>query len=130
MSKNYYYLFKPKGYNNLTKEDKKRICNRCGPKSKFDFVPDTVYGLNIGEACNIHDYMYERGDPNIEAKKKADRIFLDNMLSIVNHETKESIGFGSFKIRNPLIWLRRKRVYKYYAAVKYFGGPAFWKNKK
>jgi len=129
MSKNYDYLFSPEGYDDLTKEDKKRICNGCGPRSKFDFVPDTIYGLNISEACNRHDYMYEKAYPNIEAKKEADRVFLNNIIRIIDHETKKRIGWDGLSFKNPLIWLRKRRAYKYYLAVKNFGGPSFWKDK-
>ena len=35
----------------LTPEEKKEICNGCGPKSAwFDMVPDTMWGLNISDA--------------------------------------------------------------------------------
>ena len=129
MSKDYSYLYCPSGYDKLTKNDKKRICNGCGPKSKFDFVPDTIYGLNISEACNRHDYMYEVSLPNIEDKKEADRSFLNNIIRIIDHETRKRIGWDGLSFKNPLLWLRKRRAYKYYIAVKKFGGPAFWNSK-
>ena len=46
-----------------------------------------------------------------------DRAFLNNMLRIIEAESKW------------LTWLRRSRAMKYYSAVRDFGGPAFWKGK-
>ena len=43
------------GYQKLTPDMKARICNGCGAKGMFDFIPDTMYGMKICEACNIHD---------------------------------------------------------------------------
>ena len=111
-------LYCPYEYKLLRPQLKKQICNGCGPKSKFDFVPDTIWGLKIIEICNIHDYLYYIGK-TIEDKEKADRIFLNNMLRLIENKTKWKW----------LKKLRKKRAYKYYKAVKYFGGPAFWINK-
>jgi len=111
-------LYIPRGYERLTAAEKERICNGCGPKSKFDFVPDTVWFLDISEACNIHDYMYAVGIDEAD-RDDADAAFLHNMLVIVEMKTKNK-------------WLRimrKRRVKKYYQAVHFFGGPAFWANK-
>jgi hypothetical protein len=54
-----------------------------------------------------------------EDKEEADRVFLWNMLRIIHARTSSRI----------LTWLRRRRAYKYYLAVKHFGGPAFWAGK-
>ena len=112
------YLFRPKSYRYATAAEKDLICNGCGAAdAKFDFVPDTVYGLSITPACNIHDWMYHFAEATNEEKEKCDRIFLFNMLRIVNDKKG--------------IWmkLRRRRVWKYYKAVQMFGGPAFWEGK-
>ena len=111
-------LYAPKEYWLLADEEKAIICNGCGPKGKFDFVPDKIYRLSIAEACNIHDYMYHIGT-DIGDKEAADRVFLNNMLRIVERKT-------NFR---PLRFLRRRRAYKYYLAVKHFGAPAYWSGK-
>lgn len=111
-------LFAPSGYWGLTEQAKKEICNGCGSsQSKFDFVPDNILGLNINEACNIHDYMYYIG-VTIEDKKKADRALLNNLLRIIDLES-------CWLLKRP----RRFIAYGYYDAVKKFGGPAYWNNK-
>ena len=74
-------------------------------------VPDNYFGINILEACRIHDDMYEQG----KAKQLADDTFLSNMFSIINKESKRMI----------LKSLRKAKVYLYYFAVKLFGKPFF-----
>lgn len=95
------------------------VCNGCGAaNAKFDFVPDTIYGLFIGHACNIHDWMYNEGR-TLEAKKEADRVMPNNMLRLIDR------GNRWYQPK----FLMRRRALKYYYAVKYFGGPAFWAGK-
>lgn len=86
----------------------------CGPGKFGDFfVPDTVWGLSIFRACQIHDWMYSEGY-TADDKKIADSTFLDNMLTII--EAKSG-------------WLLRKlrsyRAMTYYIAVRDFGTYAF-----
>ena len=105
------------GYKNLTQEVKDRICNGCGPKGLIDFVPDTMYGMKICEACDIHDYDYFMGK-TIMDKYKADIRFLSNLIILVNRGT---------------IWLRffrRRRALAYYEAVRELGDMAFWAGKE
>lgn len=113
-------LWEPTSYKKATHGEKKEACNGCGPQSwKRDFVPDTIYGVDISEACNIHDWMYLKGQ-SIDDKKKADRVFLNNMIRIVKAESR-------FRFMSVL---RQRRCWKYYLAVAQFGGPAFWEGKK
>lgn len=110
-------LFAPAEYVELSPEERDKIINGCGAAgARFDFVPDTIYGLDISEACNIHDYMYHMGE-TLEDKKLADRVFLNNMFRLI-----EARG-GCLKR------LRRRRALKYFMAVKYFGASAFWEGK-
>ena len=112
-------LYAPASYKRASDDVRRRMVNGCGPGGwKVDIIPDTVWGLSIEAACNIHDWMYSAGS-TIEDKREADRVFLNNMLRIVNHYTSNRI----------LLWLRRRRVFKYYEAVHLCGGPAFWKDK-
>lgn len=112
-------LFAPETYKKLTAAAKVLFTNGCGAAGRFDFVPDTLWGLAIKEACNIHDYMYHTGE-TIEDKNEADRVFLNNMLRLINAGTKNKW----------LRSLRRRRALVYYFAVKNFGGPAFWDEKQ
>ncbi len=93
------------------------IVNGCGAAgAKFDFVPDSIYGLSIKEACNIHDYMYHVGD-NSEDKIISDRVFFYNTIRIID-------GNGG-----PLKLFRKLRALWYFLSVNFFGGPAYWKTK-
>ena len=111
-------LWAPAEYWDLTPAQKKEICNGCGTKGIVGYVvPDSLWGLCITEACNIHDYMYEAGE-TIEEKYEADRVFLNNMLRLVD----TSIVW-------PLRVLRTRAAVKYYYAVRDCGGPAYWAGK-
>ena len=96
----------------------KTICNGCGAESsKFDFVPDTMYGLYIGYACMIHDFEYEKGVTS-EHKRIADLRFRDNMRAIINKES-------NWVMRYP----RLIRADMYYKAVDIRGYDAFFPKK-
>ena len=111
-------LYAPEAYFRLSPEAKREIVNGCGP-GKFSFlIPDTMYGLDVSAACDIHDYMYFMGE-TIEDKKEADRVFMNNLLRIIEAKTQSKI----------LSWLRKRRAVKYFSAVAMFGGPAFWNAK-
>ena len=113
-------LYAPSDYWRLTQEQKRTMCNGCGPKGFGLVVPDTVYGLRITEACNIHDWMYGYYEPfSDENKKLADRVLYNNIIRIVEAKTKWSW----------LKWLRRKRAYTYYLSVDKFGNCTYWSGK-
>ena len=110
-------LYAPEGYKKLTESQRRSMLNGCGSGRFGSFiVPDRILGLKITSACNIHDYMYQVGE-SLEDKKEADRVFLNNMTRLVDE-------YGGFFKR-----VRLKLIRKYYQAVKYFGGPSFWKDK-
>jgi hypothetical protein len=111
-------LYAPPLYWSLSPEGKADICNGCGTKGLTWLIPDTMYGLDISEACNIHDFMYVTGIDE-EDRTEADRVFKNNLLRIIEAKTKWAI----IKI------LRRRRAVTYYQAVRMFGGPAFWSGK-
>lgn len=122
-------LYLPEGYKNMSYASKNNICNVCG-FSDIEYMPDYIWGLRISEACKIRAYMYHFAEPIIEAKEEADRVFLNNMVRIINRNTSSFlINLGCIKIRNPLIWLRRRAAYSYYDKMKKFGGPEFWAGK-
>ena len=107
-------LFEPEGYKALTAAEKAKICNGCGSKGLGGWlVPDTVWGLNITDCCNIHDFMYSQGT-TLKDKEYADRIFLNNLVRVIDSGSK------------LLRWLRRRRALKMHWAVDKFGEAAFW----
>lgn len=107
-------LYAPVSYNAI----ERKKCNGCGSGWNAKLIPDNLLGCDITEACNIHDYMYETGK-SIADKKKADRAFLNNMTRLVMAYS------GNWFTLN----LRLAMVKRYYNAVKYYGGDAFWAGK-
>ena len=96
------------------------ICNGCGAAGKFDFVPDTIWGLSVSPACFVHDFRYHFGESE-EDKKIADMEFLANTIRIINHDENSWASGRSF---------RRWRAATYYTAVYEKGHDAFWAGKK
>jgi len=109
-------------YKQLTPELKAQICNGAGAAGQWisSFIPNTMYGLDVEEVFNIHDFDYHVG-LTLEDKNNADRRMLRNMFAVINAEKGffgKSLGF-----------LRRRRALKYYEAVHLHGGEAFFKGK-
>ena len=91
----------------------------CGAGKAGDMlVPDSLWGLKVTFMCQIHDWMTAEGKTE-EDREVADRVFRNNMMRWVEHNT-------SFY---PLKWLRMRRAATYYRAVRMFGGPFFWNGK-
>lgn len=110
-------LYAPLEYWNLDPIIKEELCNGCGAKNGIN-VPDTLYGLSVEEACNIHDFMYKFGITKFD-KIFADAMFLYNVCSIViNNSGKWLLG------------LRLARASKYFIAVALWGDKAYWVDKK
>lgn len=87
-TKNPYQLFAPKSYWQASDTKKAKIANGCGPDGwKTFWGVNKTFGLSIKKACNIHDWMYHFGK-NEEDKDKADRVFLNNMIRIIESETR------------------------------------------
>ena len=107
----------PTSYRAADAAERRSVCNGCGTKGwRGWIVPETVWGLRISEACDIHDWMYRDGLTTAD-KVEADKQFLSNMRLLVDRGSKW------------LKWPRYARTYTYYCAVKYAGGKAFWKGK-
>jgi len=99
---------------------RQNVCNGCGPGGwKWDIVPDTMYGLSVRDACDIHDWMYCHGKTVLD-KDNADKVFKANLYQIIEKKT----SFWPLKI------LRRIRACWYYLAVSWLGHAAFWKGKQ
>ena len=116
-------LWAPAAYTQATPKEIARVIGRggCGGGDGIGdcLVPDKMWGLSVHPACMIHDWMYDCG-VTIEDKNEADRVFLNNVLRIID-------------AANSWWWLRRlrrRRAATYYHAVRLFGGPAFWSGKE
>lgn len=93
----------------------------CGPGGAGDkLVPDTMYGLDISNACRIHDWYYRFYPENTEeARAMADRIMKNNLLRIVEAKTRNKF----------LLWLRRRRCKTYYWMVREFGASSYFNDR-
>ena len=111
-------LWAPAGYWQLEPEQKKKICNGVGPANWGWLIPETIWGLSMTEAADIHDYMYHMGK-TLGDKKHADMVFLNNMSRIIEQET----WWGWLKA------IRLNRAKLMYKAVDKFGESAFFANK-
>ena len=110
-------LYAPESYWNATPAERSAVCNGCGAAGwKGKLVPNTMWGLNIRKACDIHDWMYHYGTTEAD-RHDADKAFLNNLIRIINAHGGVLAG------------LRRYRATTYYNAVHRFGGAAFWDNK-
>lgn len=92
----------------------KKGCTCGAENAKFDFVPDTIFGVSIISACCIHDDRYIRGGTRAD-KEIADREFLDNMLEIIDNVKKWYY---------PTMWARHRAV-TYYDGVVRGGDSSF-----
>ncbi|MGE4517315.1 MAG: hypothetical protein AB7D96_10690 [Arcobacteraceae bacterium] len=109
-------LYAPLSYWEATPEEKAKVCNGCGAKGGIK-VPNTFYGLCIKEACNIHDWMYDKGQ-TLADKLFADAMFRMNMTSIIDTQSNSLMAI-----------LRHSRAAKYYIAVVEWGDNAYWINR-
>ena len=99
----------------LALDDGKRcsICNGIGASTGLSsHFPNTVYGLNIKKAGDIHDYDYYIGGSD-DDKAVADAVLLHNARVLIRR--------GAWILR----FLRNDRVAKYYIAVRLCGKPHF-----
>lgn len=110
-------LYAPITYWQSPESEKKKVCNGCGAKDGIN-VPDTLYGLSITEACNIHDWMYKEGKTKVD-KLFADAIFRMNISIIIDANSNFLTAL-----------LRHSRASTYYTAVARWGESAFWSNKE
>ena len=105
-------LLVPQSFLNATDDEISTHAGGCGPGKVGDyFVPDQFYGESIYLACQIHDWMYHKGK-TIEDKKVADKIFLWNMVTLIDDG-------------EVLDALRLRRAMTYYSAVSFGGDDAF-----
>jgi hypothetical protein len=114
-------LTAPKTYWNASGEKRRRNCNGCGTEGwKGAMVPDTIWGLRISKACDIHDWMYAEGTSEAD-KQYADMLFLNNMIAIIRVSSEISTAGWALKL------VRERRAFTYYQAVSnsHSGSEAF-----
>ena len=97
-----------------------KVCNGVGSrvgtmgKITYHLIPETIYGLNIRACANVHDWDYCFLPRNDKSKEDADRQFLANIYIKINK--------GSWWLR----FVRRRRAWLYYWAVRYLGRESYY----
>ena len=84
-------------------------------KWKLKVIKYSLLGLDITEACNIHNYMYYVGETWSD-KDYADEVFLHNLNKLI-----ETVSFW-YAWLNPL---RKIMAKKYFHRVKTLGNQVF-----
>lgn len=111
-------LTAPESFWKLSAKEQSKICNGAGPKGYGFLVPDTLYGLKCTPCFDIHDYCYHIWSDS-SGKEVADRLMLANLNEWIDAKSKSGWYLGWLR------WLRKRRAYKYYIAVK-LGGKWFY----
>ena len=90
----FYKLDIPKGY----KGSAASMSGGCGAQGQFfDLVPDNFVGVNIREACCIHDFLYSIGGTE-KNRDIADRMFRSNLKCLV-------LNGSSLIFKSTNLWL-------------------------
>jgi hypothetical protein len=100
------------GFWALSTVDYEKICNGGGPKGWGWLIPDTMWGLSMTKAFDIHDYDYYIGTD----KDVADLRMYKNCKALIDRRG------GCFRR------LRLMRLTLYYQAVSKLGG-LFYNSK-
>lgn len=107
----------------------------CGAdRSKIDYVPDNVIGVDVQEPCCIHDHRYEIGGTE-EDKELADTELMNNIVFKVNAYINTKIDCTNLpwwkcayaKTKHALYpsWSARHIAMIYYNMVMSFGKKSF-----
>ena len=107
------------GYEGLSEERKATICNGAGAAGDWrsKFIPNSMWGLDLLEVFHRHDYDYHIGN-TAEGKWDADINFLINCVILILRAESNIV----------LTYMRLARAIKYFLAVHYKGGEAFYKS--
>ena len=100
----------------MSPEVKASVCNGAGSANGFK-VPSTMWGLDVIEAFDVHDYDYWQGSSDLD-KWRADVKMLTNCLAIICNK------------RGFLMYSRGLRAMSYFMAVAIFGKKAFYAEKE
>lgn len=73
-------LLAPESYWKLSEDERYEIVNGCGPERVTGLIPNSIFGINLKPACDIHDYTYTKA--TAENRHNADNLFFLNMYSI------------------------------------------------
>ncbi len=107
-------LLAPESYRKLSDDEKYEITNGCGPGRATGLVPNSIFGVDLKPACDIHDYTYARPS-SMRDRKDADDLFLLNMHKLMTRKLTSA----------PMRFIGTIGIGVYYMAVRLFGGQHF-----
>jgi len=111
-------LYAPNEYWRASQKKRDAVSNGCGSKLDLSrFIPNTMYGLCIKDACDIHDWQYKFGKTRGD-KMFADATFLLNLCVII-------LTKSGWFLKVP----RLLRATKYFVAVIAKGDKSFYHDK-
>lgn len=103
-------LLHPSWWDSIPEDDRRRVMNGCGPAGwKASYIPDTIWGVDVSTACDVHDCEYAYGN----SRSSADARFLANLCLIC-------ADHGGL-----LTPLRILRAFTFFTAVRVFGAPYY-----
>jgi len=122
----------------------KKYCNGVGSrvgflgKASYHLIPNTIWGLDITAASDIHDVDYvfpvefaSEGAAYLH-KKMADIRFRDNCYILIDRADKTGWlrKIGLLKLQEALTARRKLRARLYYIALRMMGEESFLSGKK
>ena len=76
-------LYAPQDYQQASLEQRKVICNGCGPDGFVSrLVPNFILGVDVTEACHIHDWMTTQVF-SLNERLHADSVFFANLKKLI-----------------------------------------------
>ena len=91
--------------------------NGCGAKGGVN-VPDTMWGVRVSAACNIHDIDWKNSTSYTDLVD-ANMAFRRNLEKILDEESANKLT----------LWLRLNRMSRYYRMVKLVGTDVYAKER-
>jgi hypothetical protein len=75
-------LYAPRGYWLMSQSVKAVVVNGVGPKGLAKYIPNSIFGLDITEEANVHDYcwFFDKGF------KESNRLFYCNVRRKIDKE--------------------------------------------
>ena len=107
-------LLAPESYWKLNDDEKYEVTNGCGPERPTGLVPNSILGVDLKPACDIHDYTYAKPS-SVRVRKDADDLFLVNMHELMSRNLRSA----------PMRFLGTIGIGLYYLAVRLLGGHYF-----
>lgn len=94
----------------------------CGPGTSFfaGMIPETINGVGLGPACDIHDYEWNTGEKSWEHFHASNGRFIRNMFALFNKFADQLTPQDRL--------LTSQAIVGYYLAVDTAGVVWYWRD--